>query len=527
MNRFFGRLTFWKIVMWVVFAAGMYSVVYRYARGLGAATNLSDSFPWGLWIGFDLLVGVGLAAGGFVIAATVHVFRIEKYEEIARPTILTAFLGYILVIVALLIDLGKPWNIWHPIIMWNPQSVMFEVAWCVMLYTTVLALEFSPLVFERFGLKKPLKLIQAIYTPLVIVGVLLSTLHQSSLGTLYVIVPDKLHGLWYTPWLPVFFFASAVAAGLAMTIFESYMSSRAFGRGLEKDLLMGLGRVIVVVLGVYALARLQDLATRGNLGLAFQMTPEAMLFWGEAGLGVILPMILFATPAIRRDEHGLFFAAVLTVLGFILNRLNVAITGMAASSGVSYFPSFFELMVTASIVTAGFVAFALAVKYLPVFPEEDLAAAHGAARAAAMRAEPTFGKRVLLGLWSLLLVGAVVVGFSLGRDGKVLAAVDETTEAPPPIPAAWSGDLTLPEEYTFPLGEDSLGPVAFRHETHVDPSSPDCASCHATQFSLIEPGRPITGSITYERVHEGDLCFSCHDGEKAFAVTDDCSICHQ
>src|SRR6266545_8027246 len=182
LKKTIGRLTLWQGVLLAVLAAGLYATVLRFAQGLGAATNLSDEFPWGLWIGFDVLVGVGLAAGGFVVAATVHVFRIERYESIARPAVLTAFLGYILVIVGLLFDLGLPYRIWHPLVMWNPHSVMFEVAWCVTLYTTVLAFEFLPLVLERFRLAKPLKVLRAIYVPLVIVGVLLSTLHQSSLG---------------------------------------------------------------------------------------------------------------------------------------------------------------------------------------------------------------------------------------------------------------------------------------------------------------------------------------------------------
>ena len=225
---------FWKAVFIGLVAVGAYATFVRFAKGLGASTNLSDQFPWGLWIGFDILVGVGLAAGGFVIAATVHIFQLKQYSAISRPAILTAFLGYLLVIVALLFDLGRPYRIWHPIVMGNPHSVMFEVAICVMLYTAVLALEFSPLLFTRLGMTVPLKIVRGIYIPLVIVGVLLSTLHQSSLGTLYVIVPDKLHGLWYSPLLPVFFFLSAIAGGLAMTIFESFMSYRAFGKRLEQ-----------------------------------------------------------------------------------------------------------------------------------------------------------------------------------------------------------------------------------------------------------------------------------------------------
>ncbi len=533
MERWFGKFTFWKALLGVTIAIALYAAYVRFFHGLGASTNLSDQFPWGLWIGFDMLVGVALAAGGFVIAATVHVFRIEKYEEIARPTILTAFLGYLLVIVALLFDLGRPWNIWHPIIMWNPHSVMFEVGWCVMLYTTVLALEFSPLVFERFGWKMPLRLVQRIYTPLVIAGVLLSTMHQSSLGTLYVIAAGKLHPLWYSPWLPVYFFLTAIAGGLAMTIFESYMSFRAFGKRLEADLLQNLGRCAVVVLAVYAMWKAQDLLSRDQFATIFQVTPESVMFWGEIGLGVLLPMVLFATPRVRRNENGLFFAATLTILGLIVNRLNVAITGMSASSGTSYFPSFLEIVVTASIVGAGFTVFALAVKFFPVFPEAHAPAAaalpaaqkpEGAAAALA-RSRPAFGKAVLAGLWVLLIVGFVVVAATRG-EGRI----DTTTaeDLLDPKVAARAADLRLPEDYTFPQAESSPGPVTFSHETHVDGSQPRCATCHNGTFRLQEAGTPLRGGLTEERIHRGDLCASCHNGKDAFGIDDDnCSTCHR
>src|ERR1044072_1178775 len=194
-----------------------------------------------------------LAAGGFTLTAAVHILNIKRLHSIIRPTILTAFLGYILVCAALRDELGKPYNIWHPLIMRNPHSVMFEVAYCVMLYTTVLSLEFSPIVLERFKLHKPLKIVKGILIPLVIFGVILSTLHQSSLGTVYLIMPEKLHPFWYTPLLPVFFFISAIAVGLAMTIFESSMSAKHFGQHLELPILQELGRVLMVVLAVYGI----------------------------------------------------------------------------------------------------------------------------------------------------------------------------------------------------------------------------------------------------------------------------------
>jgi Ni/Fe-hydrogenase subunit HybB-like protein len=367
------RFTFWKLVFAFLMAAGLYATLIRFTQGLGASTHLSDQFPWGIWISFDVLCGVMLAAGGFTLTAAVHILNIKRLDSIIRPTILTAFLGYILVCAALMYDLGKPYNIWHPLIMRNPHSVMFEVAYCVMLYTSVLALEFLPVVLERFHLEKPLQVMRAILIPLVICGVILSTLHQSSLGTLYLIVPEKLHPFWYSPLLPVFFFLSAIAVGLAMTIFESSMSSKHFGFELELPVLEELGRVLLVVLAVYAILRAEDLARRGALKLAFRPGYETYLFWVEVFLAIILPLILLAQPRIRSSPNGLYFSAVSVVLGFITNRMNVSITGFEGSTGVHYFPQWTELAVSGMIIALGFGLFGLAVKYLPIFPGEELA----------------------------------------------------------------------------------------------------------------------------------------------------------
>ena len=366
------RLTFWKLVFAFLLAAGLYATFIRFTQGLGASTNLSDKFPWGIWISFDVLCGVMLAAGGFTLTAAVHILNIKRLHSIIRPTILTAFLGYILVCAALMYDLGKPYNIWHPLIMRNPHSVMFEVAYCVMLYTTVLALEFSPIVLERFNLQGPLKVVRAILIPLVICGVILSTLHQSSLGTLYLIVPEKLHPFWYSPLLPVFFFVSAIAVGLAMTIFESSLSSKHFGLQLELPVLRELGRVLVVVLGIYGILRFEDLANRGALKLAFHPGYETYLFWLEIFLSIILPLVLLMQKRVRNSANGLYLSAVSVVLGFITNRMNVSITGFEGSTGVRYFPKWSELAVTGMIIAIGFAAFGLAVKYLPIFPHEQL-----------------------------------------------------------------------------------------------------------------------------------------------------------
>jgi Ni/Fe-hydrogenase subunit HybB-like protein len=355
---------FWRTVFIALMAAGAYATVLRIMYGLGGSTNLSDRFPWGIWIGFDVLCGVGLAAGGFTLAATVHIFNIERYKPIVRPAILTAFLGYLLVIVALMFDLGKPYNIWRPLIMWNPHSVMFEVGWCVMLYTTVLALEFAPVVLERLRWKRTLGWLRKVTIPIIITGVILSTLHQSSLGSLYLIVPNKLYPLWYSPMLPVFFFISAVAVGLAMTIFESWHSARAFGQELEFSLLQGLGRVLAVVLAVFLTARALDLLHRDAFGLVIVPRTETYLFWVEILL-MMIPMLLLFT--VRLGPRALYSCALMVIFGFITNRLNVSVTGMQAASGTTYIPRWSEIAVTLAIVALGFAIFRFAVYELPIF----------------------------------------------------------------------------------------------------------------------------------------------------------------
>lgn len=236
-----------------------------------------------------------------------------------------------------------------------------------MLYTSVLALEFSPIAFERLGWGKPREWIRRVTIPLVIAGVILSTLHQSSLGSLYLIMPEKLHPFWYSPIIPFLFFLSAVAAGCAMVIFESHLSFRAFGHRLRLDLLTDLGRVMLVTLVVYAILRIQDFSGRAVWTHIFENRTETHLFWLEALVGVIAPVILLSIKRIRLSTKGLYYASICTITGFMLNRLNVTVTGMATSSGVSYFPSWMEISITLAIIATGFFVFSLAVKYLPVF----------------------------------------------------------------------------------------------------------------------------------------------------------------
>ena len=359
-------LTPGKILIGIILLGGIILTVKRFAFGLGATTNLSDQFPWGLWIGFDVISGVALAAGGFTMAFLVHIFLDDFYRPLVRPAILTAFLGYLLVIVGLLFDLGKPWNIWHAIFWWNPHSAMFEVAWCVMLYTSVLFLEFLPMVFERFRAKKAMRIIRIFQIPIFIAGIVLSTLHQSSLGSLFLLMPSKLHPLWYTPYLPLLFFFSAVTVGFAMVIVESFLSSRFLNHGLRIELLARLGRYLAFANLVYLVLRFQDLFARGQLGRIFTGEYESYFFIAEILL-FLVPLLILLSGRLRHSRGGLFAAALMVVLGLVLNRINVAIVGFTRSVGGAYFPNWQEIWVSVFLVVSAALVFGLAARYLPVF----------------------------------------------------------------------------------------------------------------------------------------------------------------
>ncbi len=352
-----------SIILWLLVIIGLVASFTRFSEGLGASTALSDGRPWGLWIAFDVLCGIALAAGGFTLAATVYIFRIKRFYPLLRPTILTAFLGYGLAATAILFDLGLPWRVWHPLIYWNIHSPMFEVAWCVMTYTTVLALEISPIAFEKFNMQGPLRLIRAITIPLVIIGIVLSTMHQSSLGALFLIVPDRLHALWHTPMLPVLFFVSAVMVGLAMVIFESSLSASTFKRRVELNLLSEIGGLMPYILGLYLIIKLVDLALTGGLGLMFEGSAASFLFLLEIVGGVILPLVLFAMPQIRHSRTGLFRSAVLVIIGLVLNRFNVVLFGLG---GALYAPTWMEFAITGALVAVGLLVYNFTVRNFKV-----------------------------------------------------------------------------------------------------------------------------------------------------------------
>jgi Ni/Fe-hydrogenase subunit HybB-like protein len=356
----------------VLVCLGIAAAIYRFGVGLGASTNLTDDMPWGLWVAVDVLSGVALAAGGFAITAAVYIFNMKKYKSIARPAILTAFVGYAIVLVGLSIDVGKPISAWRPLIFWQPHSVMFEVFWCITIYTTVLAFEFAPAFLERVKWETPLKIIHILHYPLVIAGIVLSFLHQSSLGGFFLIMPSKLSHLWYTPNLPYLFYLSAIAAGLAMVSLEGIVSSRALKRNVdEMPIVQGLGRGARITLIIYLVAKIADMTYQGNWPLLFAGT-KASLFWSiELIVGVIVPIVLYSMKSVRESENGLLVTSGLVLFGVVLNRFDVNFFAQAGTDAL-YFPSVWEFLVTFGLISAIILAYRLAVMHLPVFHEGPL-----------------------------------------------------------------------------------------------------------------------------------------------------------
>jgi Ni/Fe-hydrogenase subunit HybB-like protein len=360
-----------NVVAAAVLAVGFPLLVYRFAAGLGATTNLSQTQPWGLWIGFDMMTGIALAAGGFTIGAAVEIFGLEEYHAIERPAILTGFLGYLMAVFGLIADLGKPWNMVLVTVSNGTQSVLFEVAWCVMCYTSVLALEFAVPFFEWLGWERFYRPLKKILLALTVLSVMFSTMHQSALGSLFIIAPGKLHPLWYSQSMFVFFFVSAVIAGISMVIVESSISHKVFasmfeGQHVDVDkLTVGLGKAGAVVMFAYFFLKLQGVIDNhavAEIGKGFYGK-----WWLLEMLGfILLPSLMYAWGARNNRARPVRIAAAIAVVGIIVNRLNISLVAYNYNQAVRYWPSWMELWVSVTLVLAGVLAFRWIVNRMPV-----------------------------------------------------------------------------------------------------------------------------------------------------------------
>ncbi|MBI2987742.1 MAG: polysulfide reductase NrfD [Deltaproteobacteria bacterium] len=370
-----GLATPFDIVAALILAVGLPVIAYRFAYGLGAATNLSQTNPWGLWIGLDVLSGVALAAGGYVLASTVYLFGLKQFYPVLRAAILTGFLGYFFVVVGLLVDLGRPWRIPYPVFYsYGVTSVMFLVAWHVFLYLTCQFLEFCPAVFEWLGWKNVRQWAVRMAIAATVFGVILSTLHQSALGALFLMAPTKLHPLWYTPFIPIYFFISSIIAGLTMVIVESALSHRVFQDQIDPqrhvnldEITLGLGKAASVALFTYFFLRLLGIVDGGHWDLLD--TPLGYWFLVELLGFVLLPCFLLAHGVRERNVRLVRGTALLTVIGIVINRLNVSLVAFNWNVADRYFPNWMEVVTSVTIITLGLITFRWIVNRMPVLRE--------------------------------------------------------------------------------------------------------------------------------------------------------------
>lgn len=487
-----------KLVLWLITGFAASVGLNRFIFGLGATTNLTDSTPWGLWIGFDVMAGVALAGGGFVITAIFYIMKREEFQPFVKPAVLTAFLGYLAVIFGLMFDLGLPWNIWHMIIYWNPKSPLFEVGWCVMLYTCVLLLEFSPVPLENYSRYAKIRnFLMRFRFLFILLGIMLSTLHQSSLGSLFLIMPFKLHPLWYSNILPVQFFISAIALGLMMVSLESLASHWLYRRKPETDLVAKLGKAAVWVLAIYLVVKMIDLTFSAEITMIMDGSWESYLFMTEILISIVIPIIIFTVPRFRKNNKAQWIGSFMVVFGMVFNRINVGGLTMLSVTGDSYTPSWMEITISLGVVSTAALVFLFAIEKFHIWelkPQDPESLPHSA---------PSFdySSRVWLGTpdvaaltkYSLAFVISFAVGMALMPEKQLLGKGIEDIK----VSRANGRDTLLingnmddhfvkfpHKEHITRIGEDQC--VKCHHLTLPKYQENSCWECHTSMYKPVD-----------------------------------------
>ncbi len=471
------------VVLLSLMALGFFFFAARFLFGIGMVANLNNQFPWGIWIGIDVASGVALAAGGFTTGAIAYVFNRRQYHAVIRPALLTAMLGYTFVVLGLMVDIGRYWNITSPMFNWNGNSVLFEVAICVMIYLNVLYIEFIPIVIERFkgrvrlpgflaGLNKVLERLLALADTLlgkvmfvfIIAGIVLSCLHQSSLGSLMLIAPYKVHPLWYTPILPLLFLLSAIAAGYPMVTFESLLVSWSFNRKPEMEVLTPLARFMPFLMGTYLFFKIGDLIVRGTYVYLFEGTYQTNAFIVEILFGVILPFVLVLFKKVRASAGWLFLASTVFVLGILLNRINVFLVSYAPPYKITaYFPALGEIFITLGLIATLMFLYRVFVFIFPVL-----------------------GSHPAKGTSTVFLILALSVSLFLADRSGAEEIIDYGAKKAKPVfsgvrPTAADAPKVRPlNSPVINQYSDLYEAVPFKHEKHLKVVK-DCTVCHHRQ----------------------------------------------
>jgi len=585
--RFFSPGT---LLLLAIMATGYAFGLARFLVGLGPVTNLTNAYPWGIWIAIDVATGVALAAGGFVTAALVNVFGRERYHDLERPALLTAWLGYSFVAFGLLFDLGRPYNIWRPLFNWQGNSVLFEVGMCVMFYLGVLTVEMLPTILGGLAegmrgdsrlaatlrrLDAPVRTAQAVVRRIlpvfIILGVVLSCMHQSSLGGLMLIAPTKLSPIWWTPILPVLFLLSAIMVGLPMVVFESMFSARSFGRKPEMELLTPVSRIIPWLIALYGTVKLTDFFVRNDLSVLLVDPVDTIAWLLEVGLGLVVPFVMLTRAKVRRSTRSLFVAVALVIGGVVANRINVFITGFHPPHASSrYLPALGEVAITAGLIATIIFLYRVVAWLAPVLPSEGDEPA-GSERRQRVRS----GGRVTAWVWALRgLTAAMVLGFIAAYAAVHVHAIEAsaryTRPNPPRItgtgphrerpapdaPPSFSAEqmpsyLVLASELAN-KARDDYEPVRFLHRAHAVHVDGDCTVCHhrvqeqegdrlGREIDQVSMGsfRPSTCGACHRDANEPDApqrpglkgayheqCIGCHEQSGEATAPTDCRGCH-
>ncbi len=347
-------------------------LAFRFVRGIGAVTNLNDGYPWGLWIAWDVVIGSALAGGGFTVALLTYILNRGEYHPLVRPALVAALLGYMQAGFSVMIDLGRWWDFWH--IFWPKyaqiNSVLFEVALCITAYIVVMWMEFMPVVMERFGWKRARERLNKTLFFFVGVGVLLPTMHQSSLGTLLVVFGNQIHPLYQSKLLPLLFLTSTIGMGLSAVTLEAGVSSLGLKRPFEREILGKLLNVGRLLAGIYIVVRIADLIYRGAIGSAFQPSLPALTFWIEMFLFSV-PLWLLASQESRKHGGKLLMGALSLAFAGILYRLSAFLVAYDTGAGWHYFPSLGEMAVTFGLISFEVVGIIFAIRLLPILPAAE------------------------------------------------------------------------------------------------------------------------------------------------------------
>jgi len=363
------RLTWWDKLLLVIMALGAGLALMRYAAGIGAVANINNAYPWGWWVGYGIMTMIAIGGVGFTITALVEILGAHRYHALLRPAVLMGLLCYTSAIVTLMVELGRPWKVWMILVSWAPTAALYEVGWCAFLYLSVLAFEFAQVPLEELGWRRALRVIRVIYVPIMLLGVTLSHLHQSSLGTLMTLIPHKINVLWWSDQLPLLFLFSAIMAGPAMAILEYLAAARWLGFAPRMDMLAGLARIEAWLVALVLAFQIGDLVARGAVSAMLSGTWFALSFWIEVGLGLLLPLVLLMLPEVRESRGGLATACALVLAGLLLHRLNVAVIGLRVRHWESYIPSFGEVGITLGITAGAVFAFGVLARILPIHEE--------------------------------------------------------------------------------------------------------------------------------------------------------------